>query len=54
MREFFAKGMLLNVIAAIDLRGLKDAWVLECLGDIQLGPKIDPFFSVVYFVSTNY
>ena len=39
VREFFAKGMLLNVIAAIDLRGLKDAWVLECLGDIRLGPE---------------
>jgi AcrR family transcriptional regulator len=37
MRDFFAKGMLLNVIAAIDLRGLKDAWVAECLGDLQLG-----------------
>ena len=36
VREFFAKGMLLNVIAAIDLRGLKDAWVYECLGEIQL------------------
>jgi AcrR family transcriptional regulator len=37
MRDFFAKGMLLNVIAAIDLRGLKDAWVAECLGELQLG-----------------
>ena len=37
MRDFFAKGMLLNVIAAIDLRGLKDPWVAECLGDIDLG-----------------
>jgi AcrR family transcriptional regulator len=37
MRDFFAKGMLLNVIAAIDLRGLKDAWVGECLGGLQLG-----------------
>ena len=36
MRDFFAKGMLLNVIAAIDLRGLKDAWVAECLGEIRL------------------
>ena len=39
VREFFSKGMLLNVIAAIDLRGLKDAWVCECLGDLQLGPE---------------
>jgi AcrR family transcriptional regulator len=39
VREFFAKGMLLNVIAAIDLRGLKDSWVLECLGDMRLGPE---------------
>jgi AcrR family transcriptional regulator len=38
VRDFFARGMLLNVIAAIDLRGLKDAWVYECLGDLQLGP----------------
>jgi len=37
MRNFFAKGMLLNVIAAIDLRGLKDAWVAECLGELRLG-----------------
>jgi AcrR family transcriptional regulator len=37
MRDFFAKGMLLNVIAAIDLRGLKDGWVAECLGELQLG-----------------
>jgi AcrR family transcriptional regulator len=37
MRDFFAKGMLLNVIAAIDLRGLNDPWVAECLGDVQLG-----------------
>jgi AcrR family transcriptional regulator len=39
VRDFFARGMLLNVIAAIDLRGLRDAWVSECLGDIQLGPE---------------
>lgn len=38
VREFFAKGMLLNVIAAIDLRGLNDPWVAECLGDMRLGP----------------
>jgi AcrR family transcriptional regulator len=37
MLEFFAKGMLLNVIAAIDLRGLKDSWVTECLGELRLG-----------------
>ena len=37
VREFFAKGMLLNVIAAIDLRGLSDPWVVECLGDLGLG-----------------
>src|SRR5207244_955705 len=37
VRAFFAKGMLLNVIAAIDLRGLKDPWVAECLGDLRLG-----------------
>jgi AcrR family transcriptional regulator len=36
VREFFAKGMLLNVIAAIDLRGLNDPWVMECLGDMHL------------------
>jgi AcrR family transcriptional regulator len=36
VREFFAKGMLLNVIAAIDLRGLKAPWVAECLGDLRL------------------
>jgi AcrR family transcriptional regulator len=36
VREFFAKGMLLNVIAAIDLRGLKDPWVAECLGEMRL------------------
>jgi AcrR family transcriptional regulator len=39
VRDFFARGMLLNVIAAIDLRGLKDAWVYECLGEMQLGPE---------------
>jgi AcrR family transcriptional regulator len=38
VRGFFAKGMLMNVIAAIDLRGLKDPWVAECLGDMRLGP----------------
>jgi hypothetical protein len=37
MRDFFAMGMLLNVIAAIDLRGLKGDWVAECLGDLRLG-----------------
>jgi AcrR family transcriptional regulator len=37
MLDFFAKGMLLNVIAAIDLRGLKDSWVTECLAELRLG-----------------
>jgi AcrR family transcriptional regulator len=37
VREFFAKGMLLNVIAAIDLRGLSDPWVADCLGELYLG-----------------
>ena len=36
VREFFSKGMLLNVIAAIDLRGLSDPWVVECLGELGL------------------
>ena len=36
VRLFFSKGMLLNVIAAMDLRGLTDPWVMACLGD--LGP----------------
>jgi AcrR family transcriptional regulator len=36
VREFFSRGMLLNVIAAIDLRGLRESWVAECLGEIQL------------------
>jgi AcrR family transcriptional regulator len=35
VREFFAKGMLLNVIAAIDLRGLSDPWVADCLGEMD-------------------
>ncbi len=35
VREFFAKGMLLNVIAAIDLRGLNDPWVTDCLGEMD-------------------
>ncbi len=35
VREFFAKGMLLNVIAAIDLRGLRDPWVADCLGEMD-------------------
>jgi hypothetical protein len=35
VREFFAKGMLLNVIAAIDLRGLSDPWVADCLGELD-------------------
>jgi AcrR family transcriptional regulator len=39
VRDFFARGMLLNVIAAIDLRGLKDPWVYECLGEMQLDPE---------------
>jgi AcrR family transcriptional regulator len=39
VRDFFAKGMLLNVIAAIDLRGLNDPWVTECLGGMLLGPE---------------
>jgi AcrR family transcriptional regulator len=34
VRLFFSKGMLLNVIAAMDLRGLSDAWVMDCLGDL--------------------
>jgi AcrR family transcriptional regulator len=34
VRLFFSKGMLLNVIAAIDLRGVSDAWVRDCLGDL--------------------
>src|SRR5579871_5634381 len=37
MLEFFARGMLLNVIAAIDLRGLKESWVTQCLGELRLG-----------------
>jgi len=37
VREFFARGMLLNVIAAIDLRGLSDPWVADCIGDLGLG-----------------
>jgi AcrR family transcriptional regulator len=39
VRLFFSKGMLLNVIAAMDLRGLTDPWVMACLGD--LGPIDD-------------
>ncbi len=35
VREFFSKGMLLNVIAAIDLRGLSDPWVADCLGEMD-------------------
>jgi AcrR family transcriptional regulator len=34
VRLFFSKGMLLNVIAAMDLRGLSDPWVMDCLGDL--------------------
>jgi AcrR family transcriptional regulator len=34
VRQFFSKGMLLNVIAAMDLRGLSDPWVMDCLGDL--------------------
>ena len=34
VRLFFSKGMLLNVIAAMDLRGLSDPWVADCLGDL--------------------
>jgi AcrR family transcriptional regulator len=41
VREFFSKGMLLNVIAAIDLRGLSDPWVVECLGELGLGDAQD-------------
>jgi AcrR family transcriptional regulator len=36
VREFFSRGMLLNVIAAIDLRGLRDSWARECLGELGL------------------
>ncbi len=36
VRLFFSKGMLLNVIAAMDLRGLTDPWVAECLGDLGI------------------
>ena len=36
VRDFFSRGMLLNVIAAIDLRGLSDPWVADCLGDVGL------------------
>ncbi len=35
VREFFSKGMLLNVIAAIDLRGISDPWVADCLGEMD-------------------
>jgi hypothetical protein len=35
VREFFSRGMLLNVIAAIDLRGLSDPWVADCLGEMD-------------------
>jgi AcrR family transcriptional regulator len=34
VRLFFSKGMLLNVIAAMDLRGLSDPWVMDCLGGL--------------------
>jgi AcrR family transcriptional regulator len=36
VREFFSRGMLLNVIAAIDLRGLRESWARECLGELGL------------------
>ena len=36
VRLFFSKGMLLNVIAAMDLRGLSDPWVADCLGDLGM------------------
>jgi AcrR family transcriptional regulator len=36
MLAFFGKGMLLNVLAAIDLRGLKESWVAECMGGLDL------------------
>jgi AcrR family transcriptional regulator len=35
VRESFSRGMLLNVIAAIDLRGLSDPWVADCLGEMD-------------------
>jgi AcrR family transcriptional regulator len=37
MLAFFGKGMLLNVLAAIDLRGLNESWVAECMGGLDLG-----------------
>ncbi|MEP6641879.1 MAG: TetR/AcrR family transcriptional regulator [Gaiellales bacterium] len=37
VREFFGRGMLLNVIAAIDLRGLSGGWVDDCLGEMDPG-----------------
>jgi len=39
VRLFFSKGMLLNVIAAMDLRGLSDPWVADCLGELG---TVDP------------
>jgi AcrR family transcriptional regulator len=36
VRLFFSKGMLLNVIAAMDLRAISDPWVAECLGDLGI------------------
>ena len=32
MHTFFANGMLLNVAAAIDLPGVREDWVADCLG----------------------
>jgi AcrR family transcriptional regulator len=34
LREWFATGMFLNVIAAMDLPGLGDPWVKELMGDL--------------------
>jgi AcrR family transcriptional regulator len=35
MRDFFAKGMLMNVIAAMDLVDLDAVWADECMGELR-------------------